>query len=808
MRRKNNHRWLTAVSYLSPIGLLELVVLMNLTGCSTTSAIPDGEQLYTGMESTRYSSYQRNKHFIAVQEELDVILATLPNAALLGSPHIRSPFPVGLWVWNAFSPDTTRFGRWMVKAFGSAPVLMSSTTPDLRVTVGENLLKKRGYFDGKISYERIAQRNPKKGRLRYAVDMGHLWTLDSVRYASFPPAADSLITAHLNEAVLHKGDPFDVSTLEQERKRITELFRSNGYYYYQNSDASYLADTTLVHGEAAVRLQMADSVSPRALRKWTIGTVTVNLQREFMEKLEKQRRFRDVIVNYNGSHMPLRMRTIANDLKMWPGTLYNYKLHEQSQRQLGSSGLYTSTNFTFTPRDTTDTCHILDMKVDCLFDKPYDFYVEAYGKGKTSGRYGPEGIIGFTKRNAFRGGERLNLRVHGAYEWSSNDDDDGRSRLGINNYEYGVEASLQIPRLVNPFVAPPRKRWMKIQRKVEEAAEKGLVYRPKPPRTYYATPSTTLKASVDVLNRAKYFKRHVVSGELTYQWQPNERNSYSFSPLSLTYEYMHKVTDRYLELVDSVPYLEVSMADQFIPKMLFQYTFMSPVRYRNPVKIWTTVSEASNVLSAAYALSGRHWSEKDKQLFKNPFAQFLKAEANLTKIWTVAEKSSVAAHVNAGTLWAYGNSRFAPYTEQFYVGGANSIRAFNARQIGPGRYRSTQRRRSYVEQTGDIKFQMNLEYRPRLMGSLYGAVFLDAGNVWTMHYDEGRPGGYFKMKNLFKEMALGTGVGLRYDLGYFMLRVDWGIGLHVPYDTGKNGFYNISSFKEAQALHLAIGLPF
>ena len=139
-----------------------------------------------------------------------------------------------------------------------------------------------------------------------------------------------------------------------------------------------------------------------------------------------------------------------------------------------------------------------------------------------------------------------------------------------------------------------------------------------------------------------------------------------------------------------------------------------------------------------------------------------------------------AAHVNLGTLWAYGNSRFAPYTEQFYVGGANSIRAFNARQIGPGRYRSTQRRRSYVEQTGDIKIQFNLEYRPHLMGSLYGAVFLDAGNVWTMHYDDGRPEGHFKFKNILNEMALGTGVGLRYDIGYFMIRLDWGLGLHRP----------------------------
>lgn len=807
MKRKKND--IRSIGWKDIIGLLSSIVfLFVLAACSTTSAIPDGEQLYTGMKSTKYSNYQSNKHFYDVKEELDVVLATKPNAAWLGSPSMRSPFPVGLWIWNAFSQDTTRFSRWMVRAFGSSPVLMSSTTPDLRVTVGENLLRKRGYFNGKVSYEKLAQRNPKKMRLQYSVDMGRLWRLDSVQYTNFPPTADSLIRTNLDDAVIRKGDAFDVATLEQERKRITELFRNNGYYYYQNNDASYLADTSKVRGLASVRLQMADSVSDKSLRKWNIGTITINLQRQIMDTLTQQQRFRDVIVNYNGSRVPLRLRAIANDLKIWSGTLYNNELYKKSQQQLNSSGLFSATSFTFTPRDTTDTCNVLDMAVDCIFDKPYDFYVEAYGKGKTSGRYGPEAVIGLTKRNAFRSGEKLNLRVHGSYEWSSNSDDDGKDHLGVNNYEYGAEASLQFPRLVNPFITPPRKRWEREERKIAAAAEKGIVYTPRAPRSYYMTPSTTLKTSVDVLNRAKYFKRHVVSGELTYQWQPNERNSYSFSPLSLTYEYMHKVTDRYLELIDSVPYLEVSLADQFIPKMIFQYTFMSPSRYQSPIKVWTTVSEASNILSAGYAAFGRHWSEKNKQLFKNPYAQFVKVDANMTKVWSIAEKSSLAAHVNIGTLWAYGNSRFAPYTEQFYVGGANSIRAFNARQIGPGRYRSTQRRRSYVEQTGDIKFQFNLEYRPHLMGSLYGAVFLDAGNVWTMHYDDGRPEGYFKMKNLFKEMALGTGVGLRYDIGYFMLRVDWGIGLHVPYETGKTGFYNISKFKDAQAFHLAIGLPF
>lgn len=807
MRRNRINNSLTSRRKVAKV-LSFMAFLSLLVACSTTSAIPDGEHLYTGMEKTNYSNYQPNQHFNDVKGELDVVLATKPNASWMGSPSVRSPFPVGLWIWNAFSQDTTSFSRWLVRAFGSTPVLMNSTAPDLRVTVGENLLRKRGYFNGKITYEKLAQRNPKKMRLQYSVDMGRLWLLDSIRYVNFPPTADSLIRANLDKAIIHKGDAFDVSTLEQERKRITDLFRNNGYYYYQNNDASYLADTTLTYGLASMRLQMADSVSNRVLRKWDIGTITINLQRQFMDSLSRQSRFRDIIVNYNGSHKPLRLRTITNDLKIWPGTVYNNELVEKTQQQLNSSGVFAATNFAFTPRDTTDTCSILDMTINCVFDKPYDFYIEAYGKGKTSGRYGPEAIVGLTKRNVFRGGEKFDLRLHGSYEWSASSDDDGRDRLGLNNYEYGAEASLQFPRLVNPFATPPRKRWAREERKIAAAAEKGLVYVPKVPRTYYTTPSTTLKASVDVLNRAKYFKRHVVSGELTYQWQPNERNSYSFSPLTLTYEYMHNVTDRYLELIDSVPYLEVSLADQFIPKMLFQYTFMSPARYKSPIKVWTTVSEASNILSAGYAVFGRHWSEKDKKLFKNPFAQFVKIDANMTKVWSMSEKSSIAAHVNVGTLWAYGNSRFAPYTEQFYVGGANSIRAFNVRQIGPGRYRSTQRRRSYVEQTGDIKFQCNVEYRPHLVGSLYGALFLDAGNVWTMHYDDGRPEGYFRFKNVLKEMALGTGVGIRYDLGYFMLRLDWGVGLHVPYETGKTGFYNISKFKDAQAFHLAIGLPF
>lgn len=772
-------------------------VAVVVAACSTTSAIPDGEQLYTGMKPTKYENYEKNSHSAATQEELEYVLAAKPNASLLGSSTFRSPFPVGLWIWNAFSNDSTGLGRWMTKAFGTKPVLMSYVNPDLRMSVGENMLRKRGYFNGKISYEKLQNDNPRKCKIAYKVDMGHLWTVDSVCYVNFPGAADSVINSTIDEAYIKKGDPFDVSTLDSERQRITNLFRDNGYYFYEKNDASYLADTVSVPGKVLLRLQMAGQADKKAMHEWYIGNITVNFRKQFMEKLDSTRRTGNFTVNYNGKRIPIRMRVLHNNLKLRSNQVYSRDKHEESQKKINSTGLFTTTTFTFTPRDTTDSCNILDMTLNCVFDKPYDFYVEAYGRGKTSGKYGPEVVVGLTKRNAFRGGELLDINLHGAYEWQTGHGSEG-TNSGINSYEYGGEASVNFPRILNPFNLLFRRN----------ARRDGSGQRRRRRTRYYDTPSTIVSASVNTINRADYFKRHVVSGELRYNWRTSAQSTFEFSPLNLTYEYMKNRTDSFIRLQELHPYLKASMADQFIPKMSFSYSYHSPEGYENPVSWWTTVSEASNILSAGYAAFGEKWSDKNKTLFKNPFAQFVKVETNFTKIWYLAEHSTLAAHVNGGVIWSYGNSEVAPYTEQFYVGGANSIRAFNVRSIGPGKYRPANNLSSYVEQTGDIKFLVNLEYRPRLFGKLYGALFLDGGNVWALKEDVNRPGAKFRFGNMFREMALGTGVGLRYDLSFFIVRIDWGIGLHVPYDTGKSGFYNVDSFRDAQALHLAVGLPF
>lgn len=745
--------------------------------CSSTSDIPEGDRLYSGLKEVKYTNYEQNSHFTSTQEEISVALDCAPNGAIFGSSYYKTPFPYSLWIWNAFHDSKSKFGQWVSKTFGNQPVLMSWVNPELRATVAQSQLHNHGYFRGLVSYEEVLQKNKKKAKIAYEVDCGHLFTIDNVRYSNFPTDADSLIAATAEDTKIKTGTPFDVAILDAERNRISNLFRDNGYFYYQPSYSSYLADTIKVPGKVQLDFQLADNLPDKALRKWYIGNVKINLRKSFMETLRDSVSRRRFTVYFNGKKSPVRPKVILSDLKLRRGQPYSYSAHMESSNRIASKGLFSSVDFQFTPRDTSSTCDTLDLMLNCVFDKPYDFYVETNFKGKTTGRMGPEMIVGFTKRNAFRGGEKLDINLNGSYEWQTGHSASG-SADNVHSYQYGADASLEFPRLLIPFL----KR-----------------------RRYNVTPSTLLKASSNVINRAGYFKRHVVSGELTYTFQTSETSMHQFSPLILQYDYMSSHTAKFDSVMNTSAYLQVSMKDQFIPKMRYTYMYTSPAKYRNPIYWQTTVSEAGNILSLGYMAFNHKWNHRDKKMFKNPYAQFFKIETEWRKTWRINEYDQFVAHASAGAVWSYGNSEAAPYNEQLYVGGANSIRAFTMRSVGPGEFVPTETTSSYLDQTGDLKLLFNLEYRPRLFGSLYGAVFLDAGNVWTLKNSSYRPGSRFEFKNMFQQMAVGTGIGLRYDLDFFVIRVDWGIGLHLPY---KSGFYNMPNFKDSQSLHLAIGYPF
>lgn len=767
---------------------LALLVLTVCAGCSSTKSIPEGDQLFTGLKAIRYEAPERGEHFITTQEEIEAALATAPNASLLGSSSIRSPFPIGLWIWNEFVGSEDGVGRWLLNSFGSKPVLMSWVNPELRASVAQQVLRAHGYFRGTVSHEVITMSNPKKAKIAYHIRPGHLFTIDTLRYVGFNPAADSLIQATRAEARVKPHDAFDVSTLEAERARINTLLRNNGYYFYQPAYASYLADTVSQPGKVQLKFQQVSNLPAVAQRKWTIGRIDIDMHRAYMDQLHDSVSFRRLGIHYNGRRPPVRTSVILNAMKLRPRQLYSYADHEESLSRLSASGLFSMVDLNFTPRDTTGLNDTLDLRLNCVFDKRYDFYVEGNITGKTSNRFGPGIVLGFTKRNAFRGGELLDINLRGSYEWQTGHRAEGTSS-SFNSYNYGFDISLQYPRLVIPFADIFRQNLHRRYRR----------------HHFFSIPTTTFKVTSDIISRANYFKRHVVSGEWSYNVQTSATSRHQLSPLIFSFDYMRSTTQAFDSIMNVTPYLYYTMRDQFIPKMQYVYTYTSPASYRNPIWWQTTLSESGNLLSLGYMVAGKKWGTRDKKMFRNPYAQFLKAETELVKTWRLTEHSTLVAHADVGAIWSFGNSETAPYSEQFYVGGANSIRAFTARFIGPGSYHDEEGKYLYyLDQTGEMRILANLEYRPRLFGSLYGAVFLDAGNVWDLH-SEYRSQGVFKPKNLIRQMALGTGIGLRYDLDFLVIRVDWGVGLHVPY---KPGFYNMDSFRDSQSLHFAIGYPF
>ena len=811
MKELNHHSIISKVKAHALLPFYLFAFLLFFVSCSMTKNIPEDDQLFTGLTKIVYEDEPEDNpfedHLDAIKEEVEAALATTPNGSLFGSSYYHTPWSWRLWVYNTYANKDSKFARWMTKSFGRAPVLMSQVNPALRASVARSVLQSNGYFRGNVTYETVTSKNPKKCKIGYTIHLDSLFTLDSVAYVNFPAPLQTLIDSTLSESLIKSGEPFSVSALDGERSRVTNLFRNNGYYYYNSNYASYLADTFNVAGKAQLRFQLAEGLTPEALSKRYIGNIAVQFRKNMREQLTDSVKRRHLTIRYNGKNPPIRPNTILRNLRLRPRQEYSYDNYLESASKINATGVFSSTDFLFTPRAGTDT---LDLVLNCVFEKPYDFYLETNAIGRTSGRYGPEVKIGFTRRNLFRGGEKLDINLHGSYEWQHGGGENSAT------YQYGADASIEFPRILAPFYNSERVRRDKNGRPIRR-------------RRPYAAPTTLAKMSFDIVQRPDYYRMHVASGEWTYRWQPTATSRHEYSPLTLKYQFKNTTTAKYDSVMEKNMYLSASMEDYLIPKMRYTYTYTSPATLRNPIRWETTIEESGGITSLIDLARGKSLNEKYKTLFKAPYTQFIKLETDLTKTWSLGLFSKLVGHLNAGILYNYGNCDNAPFTELFYVGGANSIRAFLMRDIGPGRlmyFEGASRQINYVLRNGDFKLVGNLEYRTPLFGNLEGAFFLDAGNVWFLRYanlldetDYTSQEAYEEDKEIYEQMgfdaskffndiAVGTGIGLRYNLGFLVIRLDWGVALHVPYDTGKSGYFNISRFKDAHTLHFAIGYPF
>lgn len=756
---------------------MALVALLVAASCSTTRRIPEGEHLYTGLKGIDYVyATDTTKHIPdAVSGNIGDMVDVAPNN-YWKLMKWRYPFPLGLWVYNNWSNPPKGLKHWLYEKLVEEPVLVSEVRPEVRVHMIEQALKNSGYFRGKATYELIPGKNKKKAKILYTVAPGHEFPIDTVELL-----ADSTRLTHLIDSIagkdpyLQAGMRYSVDSLSIVRNRITNSLRNKGYYYFRPDYIQYLADSIQNPGNVALRLDIANNMPKFAGDSYKTGKVTMVVNRY------RGRQTPDTIAIAPNVElvqmMPSRFRKkIVNECLLFrPGRTLSVRSMDYTQTLLSRLGIFKAISIDVNP-DTTAVDPTLDVLVNCTLDAPWQSSIEANVSSKSNSYLGPGLSFGLTNTNIFGGGEQLGVTLTGSYEWQT-----GRRAKGglFNSYELGINASLAFPRLLAPkFI--PRSKW-------------NLNW-------------TRIQLSADLLNRPKFFRMAQFNTSINYDWRYGRYVSQTLTPFKLTYTKLINTTADFDSIMAANPAVALSFQNQFIPQLMYSYTYDRAFDRDNAITWNFSVQEAGNLFWAIYQACGK---KGEKKLFGTPFSQFVKGQCQLVYNRRLRGDHFLVSRVAVGAEHAYGNSAEVPYAEQFYVGGANSVRAFTVRSIGPGSYRAPANTPDdYFDQTGTFKFEANIEYRFPIMGPLHGAVFFDSGNVWLLKEDPSRPGGKLKAKSFLKDLATGTGVGLRFDISMLVIRADLGIGIHAPYDTGKKGYYNMESFGKSLAFHLAIGYPF
>ena len=760
-----------------------LLSMSILIGCSTTKRIPDDETLYTGVKKMEIVPDSGIKITDAAKADVRATLSVAPNNPLF-SPYIRTPFPIGLWVWNYMEPKHDKgLKHWIYDKLAKEPVLISSVQPELRMKVVKNILENNGYFGAKASYKLIYnKRNPRKARISYRIEVPPAYTLDSIELPAPTTPVTRFIDSINNASILHRGAQYCLDSLAAERTRITQALRNNGYYYFRPEYLEYLADTTLVPGKVALRLTLKNGIPAQALKPYYVGDVTVRLNSATGGGTPDTIRYPHMTVAY---HKPIRLKKwiLPRNITFRPGSIYSLETQNTTQSNLGRLGIFRSVAVEVTPIDSLSQKDSLDVTIQAAFDVPLEATIEANVSSKSNSYIGPGLIFGINHNNLFGGGEKFSIKLNGSYEWQTGGGSQHGKASLFNSYEFGLNTSLSYPRIVPGFL-------------------------PQMPRTRRYPAYTRFQLGANLMNRPHYFRMVSFNGSVSYDYRTSLRAGHSVTPFKLVYTKLLNTTESFDKTMEENPAIALSFRDQFIPSSSYTYTY--DTSYGREVDnrfIWQlTGMSAGNILSGITSLLGQHG---EKRIFGSTFSQFIKGSAEMVYYHRFRPEHWLVGRVFIGAEHAYGNSQEVPYSEQFYIGGANSIRAFTIRSLGPGSYLPPQDDTDgYFDQTGTFKLEANLEYRFPIWGDLHGAAFVDAGNIWLLKRDPNRPGGELDRKTFLNDIALGTGVGLRYDIGMLVLRGDLGIGIHAPYDTGKKGYYNMTSFKNSLAFHLAIGYPF
>ena len=726
------------------------LVVIILTGCSASRLIPD-------------DSYMLDK--VKITTDTKEVKADMLNPYIRqkGNSKWFSLFKIPLGTYAMSGQDTTKWINRKLRAIGEDPVLFDSTLA--RRTCGdlEAALQNMGYIRAKAAYT-LEHRRKKKVNVLYGVTVGPHFMLGSVRYDIQDSNIKTLLEDQpLSRSVLKTGQPFNTSDLEAERKRITTLLNNNGYFRFNKDFITYTADTVRKCTDIALTLHLHkykanDNDTPENHRQYTIGKV--------------------VFTPGGGeSKLPLRQSVLEENTPIEEGRLFNSAELQRTYNNFGRMQIVRYTGVKFTERQGSDT---LDCNISLSSNKINSISFQPEGTN-TAGDLGAAASLTYENKNIFRGAETFSIKLRGAFE----------AITGLEGYqnqdyeEYSLEARLAFPRFLVPFVSKSYRR--------------------------RSTASSELSVSYNMQNRPE-FHRRVFSAGWRYRWSNSRKNKqFKVDVLDLNYIYMPWISPTFKkEYLDDVSSRNSILRYNYEDLFIMKFGVGMSVSHRNEA-IKANIETAGNLLNAISSAAGaKKNADGSYTLFNIAYAQYVKGDIDYTRLLPIDTRNNLALHVGLGVAWPYGNSRILPFEKRYFSGGANSVRGWSVRGLGPGRFRGTDGSIDFINQTGDLKLDLNAELRSFLFWKFYGAVFIDAGNIWTLREYKEQPGGQFKFNEFYKQIAVAYGLGLRLNFDFFILRFDMGMKAINPAYTTKQEHYAIvhPDFSRDFAFHFAVGLPF
>ena len=690
--------------------------------------------------------------------------------------------------------STGSFNRFL-KKLGDKPVIYDPFVTVKSQMEIEKAVKNMGYMRAKVHLNTEIEKN--KLKVNYLIEAGQPYTVQHIAYNIDDMLINDYIEKDSANSYLYEGMPFDVTILDNERNRITKLLQNNGYYKFNKDFLVYQADT--VRNTFQVNLTM--KLLPFQLRKEDVPTKhkqytirNINFLTEDNLFLQGNSLSEYDSIHHKGLHiyykdnLYLRPNILANFNYIQPQELYREQDVQNTYTSMGRLRALKYTNINFNEVTLNDSTQ-LDANILMTKGKNQSLSFEIEGTN-SAGDLGAAASMTFQHRNVFKGSETFTMKVRGAYEAITG------LQEGYENddyKEYGIEASLNFPEFKFPFLSSDFKR------KIRATSEVGMNF------------NSQIRPE---------FTRTLASASWSYKWVDNKRSQHRFDLLNINYIYVPWKSDNfkaYLEnLTDRNSILIKSYEDQLIVRMGYSYIYNSANNLtrtsnkRNSYSIRINLEEAGNLLYAASKTIHTTPKEDKGYVIANiPFAQYVKGDFDYAHNWNIDKRNSFVFHIGMGIAYPYGNSQVLPFEKRYFSGGPNSVRGWSVRSLGPGSYKGTDGNMNYINHTGDIKLDMNIEYRTHLFWKFNGAAFIDAGNVWNIREYEGQEEGTFRFNRFYKQLAVAYGLGIRFDLDYLIIRFDGGMKAINPMQTGKYQYPFIRpNFNRDFAFHFAVGYPF